>query len=364
MNSFTVNCEGRTYPIHVGLGILPRTGKILKGLGLSARLIVISHPQIFKAYGHALNRSLDSAGFEVSVVSIPAGEKTKSLATVEKVYYRLLKLRPDRQSTLVAFGGGVVGDLTGFVAATYLRGIGCVQIPTTFLAQIDSAIGGKTGVNLIGGKNLVGAFHQPKAVIADPLLLLSLPPREFHSGLYEAIKYGIIRSRTLFDLIHCKHSLLPGRDKTSLERIVAECAGIKAEVVSADERESGLRMILNFGHTIGHAIEAATQYRQFTHGEAIAHGMIMATQLSEALGKIQLEESREVIEGIRQLWPLPPLRSLQPSSIFRYLLSDKKIIENRLRFVLPRRVGRVDIVSDVPRSAVQSVLHSYLHARS
>jgi 3-dehydroquinate synthase len=364
MKSISVECEGRSYKIHVGLGILPRAGRILKGLNLSKRLVVISNRQVLKLYGKTLDLSLRAAGFDVSTINLPDGERYKSLATVEKIYRRLLELRLDRKSTLVAFGGGVVGDMVGFAAATYLRGIACVQIPTTLLAQIDSAIGGKTGVNLKGGKNLVGAFYQPIAVIADPSLLASLPARQFHSGLYEAIKYGIIRSRNLFDLIAQKHARFPHKDKTSLEHIVAECAAIKADVVSADQRESGLRMILNYGHTIGHALEAATLYRRLTHGEAIGHGMIMASHLAETLGRIGLAESQEMTRVVQQLSPLPSVRSLRPQQIFRYLLSDKKIVEQRLRFVLPVGIGAVEIVTDVPRSAVDHVLRSYLHARS
>lgn len=364
MRAISVECEGRSYKVHVGLGILPRTGRILKDLNLSKRLIVISNRQVLKRYGTTLNQSLRAAGFEVSMINLPDGERYKSLSTIEKIYYRLLQLRLDRKSTLVAFGGGVVGDMVGFAAATYLRGIPCIQIPTTLLAQIDSAIGGKTGVNLKGGKNLVGAFYQPMAVIADPSLLVSLPAREFHSGLYEAIKYGIIRSRSLFDLIAQKHARFPHKDKTNLEKVVAECVGIKADVVSRDERESGLRMILNYGHTIGHALEAATQYRRLTHGEAIGHGMIMASRLAEALGKIDQAESQEINRVVRQFSPLPSIRSVRPQQIFRYLLSDKKIIEQRLKFVLPLRIGAVEIVSDVPRTAVEDVLRSYLHARS
>ena len=364
MTSIPVKLEGRSYKIHVGLGLLFQSGKILKELKLSKRLVLISNRTVLKLYGTILIRSLSAAGFEVSTICIPDGERYKSLATMEKIYHRLHHLRLDRKSTFVAFGGGVVGDMAGFAAATYLRGVACIQIPTTLLAQIDSAIGGKTGVNLKAGKNLVGAFHQPLAVIADPLLLVSLPAREFHSGIYEAIKYGIIRSRSLFELIAQKHSRFPHKEKSSLERMVAECAAIKADVVSSDERESGLRMVLNYGHTIGHALEAATHYQRLTHGEAVGHGMIMASRLAEAMGKVDFAESREIIEIIMRISTLPSIQSLRPNEVFRYMLSDKKIIEQRLRFVLPVRIGEVEIVSNVPRAAVDRVLRSYLHAQS
>jgi 3-dehydroquinate synthase len=265
---------------------------------------------------------------------------------------------------VLAVGGGVVGDVAGFAAATYLRGLPCVQIPTTLLSQIDSSIGGKTGVNLPSGKNLVGAFHQPQTVIVDPSLLVTLPLREFHSGMFEAVKYGVIRSGALFDLISHKHSLFPRRDRESLEDVIAHCIRLKAEVVSRDETESELRMILNYGHTLGHALESATRYRKLTHGEAIGHGMILANRVAEMLDRLPSDESLRINDLLGRIAPLPRLGGLDWQGVFRRMLSDKKFIDHRLRFVLPSRVGEVHIVKDVPPAIVKSALRRYLNARS
>ncbi len=362
MNTITVGLENRSYSIHVGNGILKKSGKILAELSLSKRIVVVSSEGILSLHGNQLLTSLRRSGFSVDVLGIPSGERYKTLATMEKIYTQLARLRADRKTLLAAFGGGVIGDITGFAAASYLRGIPYAQIPTTLLAQIDSSIGGKTGVNLNAGKNLVGAFHQPSVVIADPLLLLTLPRREFHSGLYEAIKYGVIRNAGLFDLINAKHSQFPQREKSSLEQMIMECASIKAEIISKDEHETGLRMILNYGHTIGHALESSTRYKRLTHGEAIGHGMIMATKLAEQLGKINPEEAQRITQSVQGLSPLPSLNSLRWDRVFRHMLADKKIVDQCLRFILPLRVGLVEIVSDVPKSAVESVVRAYLKA--
>jgi 3-dehydroquinate synthase len=217
-------------------------------------------------------------------------------------------------------------------------------------------------VNLPSGKNLVGAFHQPRAVIVDPLLLATLPPRELKSGLYEAVKYGVIRSSELLDLVERKHARFPQRDKPALERVIVECARIKAEIVSEDERESELRMLLNYGHTLGHALEAATGYRRFTHGEAIAHGMIMANRLAAEFNGLNSSDAARINRAIRAIGPLPRLHGLSPGQVFRHMLSDKKFVDADFRFVLPRSVGQADIVKDIPAPAVQSLLRSYLHA--
>jgi len=250
--------------------------------------------------------------------------------------------------------------MAGFAAATYLRGIPFAQIPTTFLGQIDSAIGGKTGVNLNAGKNLVGAFYQPKMVLIDPLVLLTLPRREFVSGLYEALKYGIIRDPLLFQLISRKYQSLPKGDPKSLERIITDCVAIKAEIVSQDERESGLRMVLNFGHTIGHALEAATHYRRFTHGEAVGHGMIMATQLATKLNKIDPLEAQSIRRVIAGVSRMPKIQDLHCRLLMNHMLSDKKIVNRQIHFVIPRGIGRVEIVRDVPVDTVRQVITAYL----
>jgi 3-dehydroquinate synthase len=364
MNTVQVALGARSYSIRVGNGILSLTGTLLEELQPAKTTIVISSKTILSLHGERLFRSLRRAGFESEPVVIPEGERHKTLATLEKIYRALSRLHANRKTLLIAFGGGVIGDVAGFAAASYLRGLPYVQVPTTLLAQIDSSIGGKTGVNLPSGKNLVGAFHQPRAVIADPLLLSTLPPRELRSGLYEALKYGVIRSAGLLELVEKKHTRFPKRDKQSLEEMITECARIKAEIVGKDETESELRMVLNYGHTLGHALEAATQYKVFTHGEAIAHGMIMANQLAEQLNGLDGSEAARINAAIQGIAPLPRPRRLGWAEVYRHMLSDKKFVDQKFRFVLPRRVGQIDIVRDVPRSAVQSVLRSYLHAES
>ncbi|MCI0419877.1 MAG: 3-dehydroquinate synthase [Acidobacteria bacterium] len=364
MSTIQVALGSRSYPIEIGNGLLSQTGAILQALQLSQNTVVVSSKRILSLHGEPLFRSLRRAALNVAPVVIPEGERHKTLATVDKIYHALSRLRVNRKTLVIAFGGGVVGDIAGFAAASYLRGLPCVQVPTTLLAQIDSAIGGKTGVNLPSGKNLVGVFHQPRAVIVDPLLLSTLPPRELRSGLYEAVKYGVIRSSALLDLVAQKHSRFPQRDKQGLEQMITECARIKAEIVSQDETESELRMILNYGHTLGHALEAATHYKRLTHGEAIGHGMIMANQLAERLNNLEASEAARINAAVQHIAPLPSLRQLRWNEVYRHMLADKKFVGQSFRFVLPRRVGHVDIVKDVPRPAVESVLRSYLHAQS
>lgn len=363
MSKITVELGSRSYPIYIQNGILDRSGELLKTLPAVRDLIVVSSKAILSLHGDRLFHSLRRARFEVNTVVIPEGERHKSLATLEKIYSRLSRLRASRQTTILAFGGGVVGDVAGFAAATYLRGLRCVQVPTTLLAQIDSAIGGKTGVNLPGGKNLVGAFHQPQCVITDPLLLQTLPARELRSGIFEAIKYGVIRSPELFDLVDRKQASFPKRDKESLEQMIVECARIKADVVSRDETESELRMILNYGHTLGHALESATHYKRFTHGEAIGHGMILANHLAEQLRFLSSSEAQRINQAVYRVSPLPVPKALRWRAVFRHMLADKKFVDRRFRFVLPSRIGEVVIADDVPSAVVEQVLRSYLHAQ-
>ncbi|MBM3804955.1 MAG: 3-dehydroquinate synthase [Acidimicrobiia bacterium] len=364
MNTIQVALGRRSYSIRVGNGLLGETGALLNELELAKSIIVISSKAILSLHGERLLRSLRRAGLDAQLVLVPEGEKHKTLATVEGIYRSLARRRASRKTLVIAFGGGVIGDMAGFAAASYLRGLPYVQVPTTLLAQIDSAIGGKTGVNLPSGKNLVGAFYQPRAVIVDPLLLSTLAPRELRSGLYEAVKYGVIRSAELLDLVERKHAHFPQRDKRALEQMIVECVRIKAEIVSQDERESELRMVLNYGHTLGHALEAATRYQRFTHGEAIGHGMIMANQLATEFNRLDPLDAARIDAAIRAVGTLPQPRGLRSSQVIRHMLSDKKFVDDRFRFVLPRRVGQVDIVTDVPVLAVQRLLRSYLHAES
>jgi 3-dehydroquinate synthase len=280
-------------------------------------------------------------------ILIPDGERFKNLGTIGRIYDGLIRAGADRATTLVALGGGVVGDITGFAAATYLRGVPFVQIPTTLLAQVDSAIGGKVGVNHPMGKNLIGAFHQPSAVVVDLDVLATLPRREFRSGLYEVIKYGMIASRPLFDRIRENLPALFARDHGTLLPVVSESCRIKAGVVAEDEREAGPRRALNFGHTIGHALEAVTKYRRFRHGEAIAYGMLAAAELAVARRALPAEDRDALLELITQMGPLPPVTDLAPAEIVDAIARDKKVIAGRLHFVLPTKIGATATVKDV-----------------
>jgi 3-dehydroquinate synthase len=278
------------------------------------------------------------------------------MATVGRVYDALIQRRADRATTIVAVGGGVVGDLVGFAAASFLRGLPLVQVPTTVMAQVDSAIGGKVGVNHPQGKNLIGAFHAPRAVVADPGVLGTLPRREFRAGLYEVIKYGVIANPTLIDRLTHELPRVFARDEQLLADIVAESCRIKAQVVSADERESGLRRVLNFGHTIGHALEAVTRYRRFRHGEAVAYGMLAALALGRTRG-VTPHEAQERIAGlITKLGPLPPVGDLVSREILAAVGHDKKIVNGQLHFVAATALGATTTLTDVTERELRESL--------
>src|SRR6266566_4780534 len=279
MQLIRVQLSHTSYNILVGAGVFDSLEKHLESAGLRGPFLLISQPRIFKAVGQGLRKKFP-------VALIPDGERAKTLTTVSRLLDRMVDLKLTRQSTVIALGGGVVGDVAGFVASIYMRGIPVVQVPTTLLAQVDSSIGGKTGVNHRVAKNLIGSFHQPRLVLSDPLILLKLREREYASGLYEALKYGVIGDPALFEEFERNTSMLKKRDPEAVERLVARCAAIKAEVVMSDEKESDLRRILNFGHTVGHALEAAALYRRIKHGEAVGYGMVAAARIGRALEKI------------------------------------------------------------------------------
>ena len=344
MQQVEVRAGGGSYPIVIGADLLSTIDALLDRLTSSpTRRIVVSSPTIWRLHGTSLPESLRKE----PAILIPDGEKNKTLATASRVYDGLLRAGADRATTLVAFGGGVVGDVAGFAAATYLRGIPCVQVPTTLLAQVDSAIGGKTGVNHSQGKNLIGAFHQPIAVISDPHPLSTLPRREFRSGLYEVVKYGMIASQDLFNRVLTTLPAVFAREPGSLEPIVTESSRIKAEVVGADERESGPRRVLNFGHTAGHALEAITKYRRYRHGEAIAYGMLIAAELAVARKVLHPADRGALASLITHMGPLPPIADLPASQTSDAIRRDKKVIAGKLHFVLPVAIGKVEIVDDV-----------------
>jgi len=333
----------RSYAIKVGGGLLARLGAECAQIRLGQRCAVITDSNVGKKFAKAALKSLSASGFQPVLITVPAGEKSKCLAVVEKCFDQLAKHRLERKSFIVALGGGVVGDLAGFVAATYLRGIPFVQVPTTLLAQVDSSVGGKTGVNLRAGKNLVGAFYQPQLVLCDLDALKTLPKREYISGLAEVIKYGVIYDAILFAQLERN---LPGilkRDEKMLSQIIARCCEIKADVVGQDETESGLRAILNFGHTIGHAIENSSGYGKFLHGEAISIGQVAAAKLShKILGLPSGDVAR--IEKLFIQAGLPVKIKLKPASckkLFAAMKLDKKVSAGEIKFVLAKKIGKV-----------------------
>ena len=360
MRVVTVPLGQRSYSILIDNGLCGRLGRECGRLGLGRRCAVISDAHVAPLYAAEAVRSLERAGFEPCLVSVSAGESAKSLRTVQVCYDELAGHRLERSSFIVALGGGVVGDLAGFVAATYLRGIAFVQVPTTLLAQVDSSVGGKVGVNLRAGKNLVGAFHQPRLVLCDLDTLRSLPEREYRSGLAEVIKYGIIYDARLFRRLERELPEVLARRAGTLAGIVARCCQIKAKVVGQDETESGLRAILNFGHTIGHALEASSRYGTYLHGEAISIGQVAAARLSAArLGLPATECERIRVLFARAGLPIElKLGRAQRARVKAAMRLDKKVSGGEVRFVLARRIGRVEFGQRVPAETLDQVLAS------
>jgi len=349
MQTLTVNLGDRSYPIHVGEGILPRVGEFLSQAGLRGKVAIVTNPTVAQLYLDAVHEALTDAGFEMIPILIPEGEEHKNLKTLASIYDRLITERLERNSCVMALGGGVVGDVAGFIAATYLRGIPYIQVPTTLLAQVDSSVGGKTGVNHQNGKNLIGAFHQPRSVLIDVTVLQSLPPRELVAGLAEVIKYGVIEHPALFTLLEEKIDKVIGLDRELLVQIIATSCRIKARVVEKDEREDDYRAVLNFGHTIGHALEAVTDYRKYLHGEAVGIGMAQATAISVHQGfcdQRSLERIRKLIRKAGLPADIPPDVSRQ--SLIQSMEVDKKSAEGRIKFVMCAGIGRTCFHSLAP----------------
>jgi 3-dehydroquinate synthase len=350
----------RSYSILIGPGLLSRLGSECAKLKLGQRCAVISDTNVAPRYASKAMASLKAAAFSPVLITVPAGERAKSLHRVQGCYDQLAAHRLERKSFVIALGGGVAGDLAGFVAATYLRGLPFVQVPTTLLAQVDSSVGGKVGVNLKAGKNLVGAFHQPKLVLCDLDTLRTLPPREFSAGLAEVIKYGIIRDATLFRQLENDLPKLRKRQPAVLADVIARCCEIKADVVSQDETESGLRAILNFGHTIGHAIENSVGYGKYLHGEAIAIGQVAAAELSRELAGLPADS----VDRIRNLFrraDLPTALQLdrgRRAKLVTAMKLDKKVSAGQVRFVLAERIGKVRWGQEVPQMLLAKTLNS------
>jgi 3-dehydroquinate synthase len=352
MTRVTVAVPGHSYEVLIGSGLLSEAGRHLREIWPGKkRIFIVTVPIVRRKWAKPLLASLRATSFDAAFLEIPPGETHKRLATVETLAEKLLKLGADRNAGILAFGGGVVGDVTGFLASIYMRGVDVVQIPTTVVAQVDASIGGKTGVNLRSGKNLIGTFHQPKAVLVDPTLLATLPEREFRSGLYESLKCGVIGNPALFQRFSEHRQQLLKRDPQTLERVITESVELKASIVSRDERESGLRRVLNFGHTIGHALEAETGFRSLLHGEAVAWGMIAATNIALAVQKTSSITAGQIADAVLGLGRLPQIK-VSSRRILTRLQSDKKTQNGRVHFILPREVGNVEVVDDVPDRAV------------
>ncbi|MBI4265779.1 MAG: 3-dehydroquinate synthase [Acidobacteria bacterium] len=341
-----------TSTIWIGDHVIDRAAVLLDAEHVGAQRFVVSSPVVWRFHGARLQQALGMG----DPILVPDGERFKNLQSVSRIYDALIRAGADRSSAIVALGGGVIGDTAGFAAATFLRGITLVQVPTTLLGQVDSAIGGKVGVNHVLGKNLIGAFHQPAVVLSDPQLLGTLPRREFRSGLYEVVKYGMIASRDLFDRVAHHTKAVFDRDPAVLVPTIIDSCRIKADVVSKDERESGLRRVLNFGHTVGHALEAVTKYRRFLHGEAIAYGMLAAADVAVARGALAERERQALARLIAQLGPLPPIADLSAAEVLEAVRRDKKIVRGRLHFVIAIQIGATMTIDDVTEDELQAVL--------
>ena len=350
----TVRVPGASYSVHIEEGLLGRAGEALAPLLANRKVFLLSDNTVWKLWGRKLAHALQQR--RPPVILISPGERYKRLVTVEKITDLLAEHGAERSSLLVVFGGGVVGDMGAFAASVYLRGIDYVQVPTTLLAQVDSAIGGKTGVNLGVGKNLVGTFYQPRMVLSDPNVLRTLPQRELRAGLFEALKCAVIGDPELFEYLEAARERILRCDPEALRVVIRASSALKSRVVSSDEKEGGLRRVLNFGHTAGHALEAATKYRRFLHGEAVAWGMLAATRLAADHGRLPVGDAERITRLIVSYGPVPSLDGIAPASLAAHLAVDKKVRDGKLHFVLPRRIGEVEVTSGISAREVIGIV--------
>jgi 3-dehydroquinate synthase len=352
MKKVRVSLGERSYAVHIGPGMLDEAGLLLQDLGFSDRAVIVTHPNLKKLYGGMLEESLASRGFRVTVLEVPEGEEQKSLETAGRLYRELTDAFAERTTPILALGGGVIGDLTGFVAATYLRGVPFVQVPTSLLAQVDSSIGGKVAVNHGSMKNKIGAFYQPRVVIADIDVLKTV---DITDGLAEAIKYGVILDAGFFSYLERNIDRIKARDAKAMETVVYRSAKTKADVVSQDETDMGFRAILNYGHTVGHAVESVSDFG-ITHGQAVAIGMVAAAKISQRMGMISDADVAR-IRGLIVRAGLPvELPFLEITRLMHAMKHDKKVLQGRIRFVLPQTIGEVVITDGVDNSLVEQVL--------
>lgn len=352
MPAYAVTTTAHRYEATVERGVLRRLRDFLPVK--HGKVFVVATDDVWPLHGAAVEAGLRGKDWHRLV--FPGGEERKRLSSVEAMADRMVELGGDRSSLVVAFGGGIVNDLGGFLAAIYMRGIPVIQIPTTLLSQVDAAVGGKTGANLVGGKNLIGAFHQPLAVLTDPDVLATLPEREYVAGLFEVIKHGVIACEPLFRLMQRERDRVLAREAGAVERMVAESVRIKCEVVTADEKEMGLRKILNFGHTVGHAMEAETKYAHFLHGEAVGLGMIAATHLSRLAGRLSDDLCREINEVVYSYGPFPRTTMLSAENLMPRLVKDKKAIQGTVHFVLATGIGSTEVVPGLPAELVREAI--------
>ena len=357
MATISVATPSGPYVVECARGVLRRAGELVAALGPATAVALVSSPRVWKFWGAAVRRQFARARAKPpATVLIPDGETAKTLTTMEKLCRGLASAGLDRRGIVVAVGGGVVGDVAGFAAATYLRGVRLIHIPTTLVAQVDSAIGGKTGVNLPEGKNLVGAFYQPALVVADPEVLTTLPGRHFRAGLHEVIKYAILGDRHLFEFLENRMAELVRRDRAALDWVLPRCIGAKAQIVSRDEREGGPRKALNLGHTFGHALESLTGYRRFLHGEAVGWGLIAAARLAARLHWLVADDAARIEALVGSVGALPAVPRFAPARWIAAMRGDKKTRGGRLRFILPRQIGEVRTAENVPEAALRRVL--------
>jgi 3-dehydroquinate synthase len=360
LRGFYVDLAERRYPIFVGKGLVSDAGALLSRIGFGTAPIVITNSKVWRLHGSALARSLKKSFGPVTVIRIGDGERFKNHTTLLAIYQSMFRAHADRRSWILAFGGGVVGDIAGFAAATFMRGIPYAMVPTTLLSQVDSSIGGKVGINVRQGKNLIGAFHQPAGVVTDIEVLKTLSKRELASGLYEVIKGAAIHSEPLLRYIERKLPHILECRSGEMERVVVDTAKIKADIVTSDELETGLRMVLNYGHTIGHALESATGYARFKHGEAVAWGIIAAVEYGRELGLLRPEESSRLIRLIRRVGSLPSLRGISLSSLWNALVLDKKFRSGNIRMILLKRLGHAEVHDGIEPESLKHFLKRFL----
>ena len=355
MDKVFVNLGAASYDIFIGEKILSGVGKFIAQKKFTPKVLLVTQEKIFALHGKTVTDGLDAEKISYAVATVPDGETSKSLGEAEKLFTRAIEFGLDRKSVVIALGGGVIGDLAGFVAATFLRGVPLIQIPTTLLSQVDSSVGGKTAVNHALGKNLIGAFHQPRAVFIDLTCLATLPEREIKSGLGEVVKYGIISDGEFFTYLEDNTEKILQRDVKTLAHIVKRSCELKAAVVAADEREAGLRRILNFGHTAAHAIEEETHYEKFRHGEAVAIGMVAAAEISRELGKTSAENVRRLKNLLRRFGMVTSCAGLDADELYRVTLRDKKTVGGVVNWVLMKNFGDVEICGDVSAAVVKKI---------